>query len=116
MKAPTSQKVHPSTVRRNTGRPTTNQTSREANRKILAAARMFTARLLENMWRNFALESGRPRPPCRNGTVRTSARKTIPARSSIAVWKLVTLSSTPPTKKPTPLRAFLEPVSTETQR
>ena len=40
--------------------PTTNQMSREANRKIRAAASTLTARLFENMWLNFAFAFGRP--------------------------------------------------------
>ena len=81
-----------------------------------AAARMFTARLLENMWRNLALASARPRLPVMNGTVSTSAPKTIAASSSIAVWKLVTVRSRPPRKNPTPFRAFFDPVRIATQR
>ena len=50
------------------------------------------------------------------GTVATMARKTIPASISVAVWKLVTVRSRPPTKNPTPFRAFFEPVRIETQR
>ena len=45
-----------------------------------------------------------------NGTVTTSAPNTSAASRIIAVWKLVTVSSSPPRKKPTPFSAFFEPV------
>ena len=62
-KPPACQNVQPCSVRKKTGRPTTNQTSREANRKIRAPASTLTERLLENICRNFALASGRPSSP-----------------------------------------------------
>ena len=37
-------------------------------------------------------------------------------RTSSAVRKLVVVSSSPPTKNPTPFSAFFEPVSSATQR
>ena len=114
--SPTSQKLHPSCVRRNTGKPTTNQTSREAKRKIRAPARMFTARLLENICENFALAFGRPRSPRMSASTVMSAVPTRPMRIPSAVWKPTSVSSSPPAKNPTPFSAFFEPVRIATQR
>ncbi|CAB4957329.1 unannotated protein [freshwater metagenome] len=110
MKIPTCQNDQPITVRRYTGSPTTNQTSRDAKRKIRAPARRFTDRLLENICRNFADASGVPRSPRMKINVPARPAATRPAMHPSAAWKPMTVRSRPPRKKPTPLSAFLEPV------
>ena len=101
-------------MRRNTGTPTTNQTSREANRKIRAPASTLTARLLENICVNLADRFGVPRSPRISARVPSKADRTSPASISSAVWNPTVLSSRPPRKKPTPFSAFFEPVRTAT--
>ncbi len=74
------------------------------------------ARLLESISRNFGLALARPRSPSRRASDSVSTPASITAMASIAPWKPISVSSSPPRKKPTPLSAFLEPVSSATQR
>ena len=113
---PTSQNDQPRSVRRNTGTPTTNHTSREANRKIRAAASTLTARSWESMPRNLALRSASPSSPRMRHSTSASAVATSAMRTQSAAWNPTVVSSRPPAKKPTPLIAFFEPVSSATQR
>jgi hypothetical protein len=111
---PTCQKFQPSTIYRKTGRPTTNHTSRDPNRKNRAAASRLTARLFENIWPNLAFLLAVPSPPRISSAVVSKAVITTPARMNKEGWKPTKYSSKPPTKKPTPFKAFFEPVRTAT--
>ena len=93
-----------------------NQTSREANSRRRARASVFTARLLENIWVNFAFRSARPSVPRISASTAVMAAASKPSRITSAGRKPVSVSSRPPTKKPTPFRAFFEPVRIATQR
>ncbi len=75
-----------------------------------AAANRLTAGLLENMWRNLAAASGRPRSSRISVRTAISAIAIMPASSASATRNPTTLSSSAPTKNPTPLSAFFEPV------
>ena len=115
---PTCQKLQPSTLRRKTGRPTTNQTSRAANRKMRAAASTLTARSFENICakRAPAVRRARARRASAARTTTSGRPATSRPGSSSAGRKPTTVSSRPPRKKPTPLSAFFEPVRIATQR
>ena len=63
MKAPTWEKVQFSWSCRKMGRPTTNQTSREAKRAALAMERRLMAELLEKSWENLTLVFIFPKSP-----------------------------------------------------
>src|SRR5579863_4506032 len=101
---------------RNTGRPTTNHTSREPNMKIRAAAMRLIARVLANSSRklfdDFALPSVRGKE---NSTpIRTTA--SIAAISHNAGRNPATCNRKPPMKNPAPLVAFFDTVNHATQR
>jgi hypothetical protein len=115
MKVPTSQKRQPRLASRNTGRATTNHTSRAPNRKKRARASALMPALRENRLLKPGLAFIRPRS---SGSTRLSrkARVRPAAMAPTAPLKPNTASSTPPRKKPTPLRAFFEPVRIATQR
>ena len=114
MKPPTSVKLQPSVEYRNTGRPTTNQTSREPNRKKRAADSQLMAGVLENTWVNFGLDFILPTPRgnSRAVTIRTASSR--PASTASAPRKPIHSSNAAPTKNPAPLSAFLEPVNAAT--
>ena len=110
---PTPAKVQPS-CDRNTGRPTTNQTSRAPKRKSLAADSQFIAGLLEKSAENVTFFFERPRSDGKATTVPRSTATSPAAIAMSAPMKPRDASKTLPTKKPAPLRAFFEPVSRET--
>ncbi|MDT4873180.1 hypothetical protein FQZ97_1084090 [compost metagenome] len=109
-KPPTSQKSQPNTVLRYTGRATTNQTSRAPKRNSRAAERMLIARLLENMSRNFGFALALPRSFFSITRLPSQIRASTAAMASTAPVKPSSASKAPPRKKPTPFRAFFEPV------
>ena len=111
--APTWENDHPSSDR-NTGRPTTNQTSREANRNRRAAESQLMAGDLEKSEVNLTFFFDRPRSPGNETTVPSNTTSSAPAMAPSAPTKPRLARSTLPTKKPTPLSAFFEPVSRAT--
>ena len=74
------------------------------------------AGLLEKISRNFGLKLATPL--CRSSSTRLASSTTpsSTAMISTAPWNSKRASRAPPRKKPTPLSAFLEPVSRATQR
>ena len=116
MNAPVCQNAQPSTVERKTGSPTTNQTSRAPKRNSRATESTFTARLRESRWLNFAFLLAVPRSPRIISEALTNASTTRPRITPTDAWNPISESSRPPRKNPTPLSAFLLPVSSATQR
>jgi hypothetical protein len=112
--APTSRKPHSRRTERNTGTPTTNQMSRAPNRKKRAAESTLMARVLDRMVVNLALPLDRPMSAGSESTQPTSTSSSAPAMAHRDSRKPSTDSSSPPRKKPAPLSAFFEPVSTAT--
>ena len=113
MKAPTPANVQPS-CERNTGSPTTNQTSRAPNRKSLAAESQLIAALFEKRAVNLTFFLERP---ISDGNATTVPNRTTKSPAAIAIsapMKPSVERSTLPTKKPAPLSAFFEPVRRET--
>src|SRR5271165_4766445 len=98
------------------GKPTTNQTSRDPNRKIRAPAKTLIARDLANSSRKdleafaFPNSGGRLNNTFAR-TITSSAAITQSADLKPRIW-----SSTPLAKKPKPFIAFFEPVNHATQR
>ena len=77
---------------------------------------MFTARLFENICVNWPLRFGVPSVPRIIVSTAAIAVTTSPMSINSACWKPTSVSSRPPTKKPTPLSAFFEPVRIATHR
>src|SRR5690606_9977731 len=114
MNAPTCAKLHPSTPRRNTGTPTTNQMSRAPKRKNRARQRTLISRLFDKrslqpaLTFDLPISRGSDAHEPNHTTVNTPAMiHKAPANPAVARRKL-------PRKKPAPLRAFFEPVSRAT--
>ena len=111
MKPPTCQKFQPSTVYRKTGRPTTNQTSREANRKTRAAASMLTARLFENIWLNLAFLLAVPEVALHQQRGRDQGGQHQSRQDEQGVAETDQVEQAGRRRRsPTPLSAFFEPV------
>ena len=99
---------------RNTGTPTTNQTSRAPKSATRAAASRLMPRFLAKSSRAereaFAL-------PIKAGTKASTPISTAASAAAMAhraAWKPSVCSSTPPRKKPAPFIAFLLPVKKAT--
>ena len=96
---------------RNTGTPTTNQTSRAPNKATRAAASRLMARFFANS--SFA-DFEALALPISGGTKVTTPARTIDRSAAIAhseTWNPSLSSKSPPRKKPTPFIAFLLPVN-----
>src|ERR1700685_2732571 len=103
-------KLQPSVEARNTGNPTTNQTSRAENKNSRAADSQFTATLLENKVVNLTLDLAFP---IALGSAATVPSSTIASPAAIArrdPTKPNAVRRAAPRKKPAPLSAFLDPV------
>ena len=109
MKPPTSQYFQPRAACRNTGRATTNQTSRAPKRKKRARERTLMPFDLENRAVMAGFSFMRPISPGSTRVIRKERNRPA-AMAPTAALKPILVSSNPPMKKPTPLRAFLEPV------
>ena len=109
MKAPTCSKFQPREASRNTGKATTNQTSRAPNRKKRAKDSPLMPWDLENREEKAGFDFIFPISP---GSTKVSrkARASPAAIQPTAALKPKAVSSTPPRKKPTPFSAFLDPV------
>src|SRR5215831_4731499 len=96
---------------RYTGRPTTNQTSREPNMKIRAAAIRLMARVLANSSRKLLEAFALPSVRGNDSITPTSTMASIAAISQSAGRKPAACNRKPPMKKPAPLVAFFDPVN-----
>ena len=108
-------KLHPAPYR-NTGSPTTNQTSRAPNRKTRAAASRFTAGDRANHSRTLREAFALPNSCGKRVQTSTKTPASIAAINHSAGRNPTACSSAPPTKNPIPLVAFFEPVNQATQR
>src|SRR5450432_229796 len=113
-KPPTSLKVHPRLAERNTGTPTTNQMSRDPNKKKRAAESKLMSRLLDRRPLSLLLVFALPISAGRDSTDPRSTSKSTPAMVQSERLKPRVVSKRPPRKKPTPFSAFFEPVRTAT--
>ena len=109
MKAPTCSKFQPREASRNTGRATTNQTSRAPNRKKRARESLLMPSDLENRDEKAGLDFIFPISPG-STSVSRKARARPAAIQPTAALNPNSVSRTPPRKKPTPLSAFFDPV------
>ena len=107
-------KPQPSVPERNTGTPTTNHTSRAPKRKKRAAESTFTSGLLESSPRKAAFAFARPSSRGSVASVSSHTAASAAAIAHSAPRKPSSDSSSPPRKKPAPLSAFFEPVSSAT--
>src|SRR4051812_36169629 len=110
-KPPTCQKFHCNWLLKKTGNATTNQISRAPNKNKRAADKILIARLLENSSLNFGLFLALPKSCCNNNKLAIHTSANALAISHNAPLKLITASSAPPIKNPTPFNAFLDPVN-----
>src|SRR5450631_3806898 len=112
-KPPTIVKVQPEAYR-NTGTPTTNQTSRAPNSATRAAASRLMPRFLAN---SSLADFDALLLPISGGTKVMTPARTRASRPAIVhkdTWNPRRSSSRPPRKKPTPFIAFLLPVNQAT--
>ena len=96
--------------------PTTNQVSRAPNRNIRASDSRFTRGSVENTWANFAAFEPFGSPAGMNSTTASRIAARITAIRITLALNPMRPSRAAPRKKPKPFTAFLDPVSTATQR
>src|SRR5690606_9730122 len=114
MNAPTCAKLQPSTPRRNTGTPTTNQMSRAPKRKNRAAHSTLISRLFENRSLKPALPLALPIARGSDSHEPDQTAANAPAMIHSALANPAVARRNPPKKTPAPFSAFFEPVSNAT--
>ena len=101
---------------KNTGKATTNHTSRAPNKKNRASDSRLMAGDLEKIWVNFGLFFATPSSVRKSHILRSHTAVRAPAMAKTAPLKPSHDSNTAPRKKPAPFRAFFEPVKKATMR
>src|SRR6056297_1129504 len=96
--------------------PTTNHTSRAPNKNTRAADSQFTLAESEKTSENLAPLRPRGRPGGMSMTTASKITASTAAMAKTAPRNPRLASSAAPSRKPTPLTAFFDPVSTATQR